>query len=89
MLANAPSTCVTFMLRIHGMYCVHVYVLCCLRFLLSVYVFHVGDNLRSRNKCVIPLCSSVTCIKYFDSCVYVGLDNGSLAVFETDEGQLI
>lgn len=77
------------MLHIHGVYSVHVHIVCCLHFLLSIYVFRVGDNLRSRNKCVVPLCSSVTCIKYFDSCVYVGLENGSLVVFEMDEGQLI
>lgn len=51
-----------------------------------MYVFGVGDNLRSRKKCVVPLHSSICCIKYFDSCVYVGLEDGSLAVFEMDEG---
>lgn len=57
-----------------------------LAFLPSMYVFRVGDNLRSRNKCVVPLYSPICCVKYFDSCMYVGLENGSLAVFEMDEG---
>ena len=84
------------MLPVCGIYtCVHVccgvltYICVACFVLLSVYIFSVGDNLRSRNKCVVPLCSSVSCIKYFNSCVYVGLENGSLAVFEMDEGQLI
>ena len=54
-----------------------------------MYVFGVGDNLRSRKKCMVPVHSSICCIKYFDSCTYVGLENGSLAVFEMDEGQLL
>lgn len=54
-----------------------------------MYVFGIGDNLRSRKKCMVPLHSSICCIKYFDSCIYVGLENGSLAVFEMDEGQFL
>lgn len=80
---------VAFRLLVHACL-LRIHIICVASIVLrSVYIFSVGDNLRSRNKCVVPLCSSVSCVKYFNSCMYVGLENGSLAVFEMDEGQLM
>ena len=50
-------------------------------------IYKVNDDDRTGKKPTIKVDAKVSCLKYLDGRVYIGLKNGMLLVYSRDQGQ--